>query len=160
MEFARARQAFEAGDWTAASEICRQLLKKNKKDVHALQLMGRLHAQSGNDDQAASYYNQSLKHQPRDPAVHFLLAELALGQGRAQLALERLNKALRLKPDFNAALIQKAAVLERIGHYDEARNCCRTFRCEARTPATWPASTPGSRCTPGNTSKPSTAPTL
>jgi len=121
MEFARARQAFEAGDWTAAGDICRQLLKKNKKDVHALQLLGRLHAQSGNDNQAISYYNQSLKYQPRDPAVHFLLAELALGQGRAQLALERLNKALRLKPNFNAALIQKAAVLERIGHYDEAR---------------------------------------
>ena len=121
MEFSRARQAFEAGDWTTTEGICRQLLKKNKKDVHALQLLGRLHAQSGNIDEAVSYFNQSLKHQPRDPAVHFLLAELALGEGKAGRALERLNKALRLKPSFSAALIQKAAILERIGRYKEAR---------------------------------------
>ncbi|MDY7109132.1 MAG: sulfotransferase [Planctomycetota bacterium] len=121
MEFARARQAFEAGDWTTAEEICLQLLKKDKKNVQALQLLGRLHAQSGNVDQATSFLNQSLKHQPRDPAAHFLLAELALSQGNAGRALERLNKALRLRPGFNAARIQKAAVLERIGRYEEAR---------------------------------------
>ncbi|UCD74319.1 MAG: sulfotransferase [Phycisphaerales bacterium] len=121
MEFARAKQAFEAGDWNSASEICRQILKKNKKDVHALQLMGRIMAQSGRDEEAISYFNRSLKHNPRDPAVHFLLAELALVQGRAAVALDRLDKALRLKPSFNTARIQKAAVLERIGRYDEAR---------------------------------------
>ena len=121
MEFARALQAFEAGDWTAAGEICRQLLKKNEKDVHALQLRGRLRAQSGHDDQATSYYNPEPEIPAEGSGGPFSPGRPRSGTGQSPACGGATEQALCFKPTFNAALIQKAAVLERIGHYDEAR---------------------------------------
>jgi len=119
--FEKAAAAVQAGDLTQAEAICQQLLKRNKRDVNALQLRGQIALKRGDLDQAARHFARCVAIRPRDAEFHFLAGVVASQQGSYAEAIRRLDKALALKPDYGPAVEWKAVVLEWDGEYERAR---------------------------------------
>ncbi len=116
-----AQAAFEAGDLTTAANACKRLLSRNKKDVNVLQMMAEISRKSGLEQEALAYYEKCLKFHPTDAQAHFNTANLLLAMGNARGAMAKLGKALKLAPNYTAAKIEMAFVLERLGDYGAAR---------------------------------------
>ncbi|MHC4082784.1 MAG: tetratricopeptide repeat-containing sulfotransferase family protein [Planctomycetota bacterium] len=119
--FEKAANAVQAGDFGQAEAICQQLLKRNKRDVNALQLRGQIALKRGDLDQAARHFARCVAIRPRDAEFHFLAGVVASQQGNYADAIRRLDKALALKPDYEPAVEWKAVVLEWDGDYERAR---------------------------------------
>ena len=124
---AQAASFFRAGDIERAESTCRKLLKRNKRDVDALQLRGAIAVKRRDYDEAAKHYARCLVIRPRKAHFHFLVGKVAALQGRYEEALRKLDKALTLQPDSEPASEWKAMVLQWDGRYDEARAILEPF---------------------------------
>ena len=122
-----AATAMRAGDLAGAETICLNLLKKNKRDVDALQLRGTLALKRYDFDAALKFYKKCLAIRPREPAFQYLVGKVDAMDGRFPEALKRFDRALAMKPDFEIAAEWKATVLEWNGDYDEARAVLEPF---------------------------------
>ncbi|MGE3536951.1 MAG: tetratricopeptide repeat protein [Candidatus Tectimicrobiota bacterium] len=85
-ELEEARQAYEAGQWSRAEHLCRQLLVRAPRTVEALQLLGMLAHTQGRHALALVYLKHALALQPACGALHRCL-------GMVYCALDRLAEA-------------------------------------------------------------------
>ncbi len=115
-----AERALRSGDLEQAESICRQLLKKNKKDLGALQLRGHIAARRRDFDEALKHYQKCLSVKPREAHFHYLVGKAYAQQGRYSEALRTLDKALALEAGHADAAEWKALVLEWDGRHEEA----------------------------------------
>jgi len=116
-----ALSAFRKNNMYAAEAACLRVLQRDRKNVDALHLMAEIMEVHERIDAAVSYYRKCLAHRPREASLYVSLAHLSLRQGRTDDALAELDRALTLKPDLAAAVIDKAFVYDRLGQYDAAR---------------------------------------
>jgi tetratricopeptide (TPR) repeat protein len=119
--FDQAASFFRAGDLEQAEAICRQLLKRNKRDADALQLRGTIALRRQDFTEAAKQYARCLTIKPREAHFHFLAGKVATLQGQYRQALRKLDRALELEPGYEPAIEWKAKVLEFSGDYEHAR---------------------------------------
>jgi tetratricopeptide (TPR) repeat protein len=125
--FEQAASFFRAGDIEKAESICRQLLKRNKRDVNALQLRGSIAMSRRDYDEAARDFSRCLALRPREARFHYLAGKVAALRGTYVDALRRLDKALALEPENDAAAEWKALVLQWDGRYEQARAVLEPF---------------------------------
>jgi tetratricopeptide (TPR) repeat protein len=130
--FDQAASFFRAGDIEQAEAICKQLLKRNKRDADALQLRGTIALKRRDYAEASKHYARCLAIKPREPRIHFLAGRVAALQGRYGEAVRRLDKALQIKPGYEPAVEWKAKVLEWDGAYDQARALLEPVVAEGR----------------------------
>ena len=123
----RAGQCYRSGDQSQAQELCRGILKRDKRDADALHLLGLIAFQNGTLDKATSYYKKCVGLRPREPRFPYLMAKVSIVQTRLDEALRRLDTALKIDPGYLPALAWKAVVFERSGRYDEARALVEPF---------------------------------
>lgn len=123
----KAGQCYKAGDLSQAQELCRGILKRDKRDADAIHLLGLIAFQNGALDKATSYYKKCIDLRPREPRFPYLLAKVSVVQTRLDEALRRLDDALKLDPEYVPALTWKAVVFERSGRYDDARALVAPF---------------------------------
>jgi tetratricopeptide (TPR) repeat protein len=116
----QALRCLNAGDLTGAERYCRQALQENRKNAHALAVLGQIANISGAYDQAATHLQKAIALRPKQVDFHTLLAEVRVTQGRYRQALSRYEKALKLKPGHRPALAGKAELFNRQGKYDKA----------------------------------------
>ncbi|MCH7937472.1 MAG: tetratricopeptide repeat protein [Proteobacteria bacterium] len=85
---------------------------------------GRRHHHAGRLDEARAIYERVLAEAPENAPekadVLHMLGVVALQQGRLDNALERIEKALALKPDFALAHNSAGSVHQRLGRTDDA----------------------------------------
>jgi tetratricopeptide (TPR) repeat protein len=130
--FAQAASFFRAGDLEQAEAICRQLLKRNKRDADALQMRGTIALRRRDYAEAAKHYARCLAIKPKEPHFHFLVGRVAALQGRHAEARRKLDRALQLKPGYEPAVEWKAKVLQWDGDYEQARETLAPFVEDAR----------------------------
>ena len=122
VERTQAQNAFVKGDLRTAEEMCLRLLKQDKKDFRSQLLLGQVYRAQGRCDEAGLCYQKCLKQRPRDASVYFLLGALSFTQGKMKEAIAKLDRAIKLKPNYEAALVEKGYVYERLNQYDAARD--------------------------------------
>ena len=91
------------------------LEQKSRSDPQNAQLkveLGNAYYDSGQYQQAAEAYEQSLQIRPRDPVVETDLATCYHYLGQADKAIEILDKVLAYSPGFEQALLNKGIVLQ------------------------------------------------
>jgi tetratricopeptide (TPR) repeat protein len=130
--FEQAASYFRAGDLEQAEAICKQLLKRNKRDADALQLRGAIAVSRRDYDEAAKHYARCVTIMPREPQFHFLAGKLAALQGRYGEAVRKLDKALELQAGYEPAIEWKAKILEWDGDYEQARGLLEPFVADGR----------------------------
>lgn len=117
----QAQQAFKAGQLQEAREKCDRLLRRNKGNVAALDMLGRIALARGLTEKAASYITTYATLRPRDPGPQLLLGEILTFQGKHREAVKHYDRALRLRPDSMTAVAGKAGAFELSGQPDKAR---------------------------------------
>jgi len=120
-DFREAYTAFKKGNMYGAEAACRRVLKQNKKHVDALHLMAEIMTVHDRFTEAYEYFKKCAAIRPREAGLYVSLANVSFTQGRTEDALVELEKALKLRPGYPAAVMDKAFVLDRLGRYDEAR---------------------------------------
>jgi tetratricopeptide (TPR) repeat protein len=123
----QARRCLQAGNLDEAERISRQLLKRNRKDVNALQLLGSIATTRGAYVDAAEYYRTCVRLNPTAAGLHFLYGKACSMLGRYEEAIAGYDEALRLKPDDRLCAGWKAGALERLEKYDQARDVLQPF---------------------------------
>ena len=115
-----AMRLLRAGELDDAEAIGRQLLKRDKRNVDAIQLRGAIALKKGDYTGALKHYQRCLSIRPREPHFQFLLGKVLALDGRYADALKKLNKAIELQPDHMQAAEYKALVHQWDGDYDDA----------------------------------------
>lgn len=125
----RGELAMQLGDYDAArAELDRAL--QLHRDPHTLATRATLLARLGEPDQARALYEESLRLLLADEAMprawtHLQLAELDLEAGRAQAALEQLDRAEQAMPGWWQVESHRAAALLALGRPEEALTTLR-----------------------------------
>ena len=117
----RATRAYRGGSLGEAEILCKQGLKRNKRDVTALQMLGTIAVRRGAFDEALGYYRRCAELRPQEAHYHYLVGKAQAISGRLDEAMASLQRALRIEPGYAHAVSWLAAVLERVGDYDRAR---------------------------------------
>ncbi|MEE8156094.1 MAG: sulfotransferase [Phycisphaerales bacterium] len=117
----QAVQLFNARNYAEAEQICKQILRRHKDDVTALQVMAGVTTARIDFARAAEYHQKCITLKPKDPEHRFRLAILRTFQGQYDEAVTEFGRVLKLRHDHRAALSGMAEALERQGKYDEAR---------------------------------------
>jgi len=130
--FEQAASFVRAGDLEQAEAICKQLLKRNKRDADAYQLRGTIAMKRQDHAEAAKHYARCLTIKPREAHFHFLAGRVATLRGQFVEALRKLDRALQIRPGYEPAIEWKAKVLEFSGDYEQARVVLEPFVADGR----------------------------
>jgi len=103
---AAAEAALAAGNPVEGIAMAEAMLGARPDSVAVLKFLARAHADRGNYQQAGHFCLRALDLAATDPAIHFLLAQLAEAVGDLATAREALEKTLYLDPGSIAALIE------------------------------------------------------
>jgi tetratricopeptide (TPR) repeat protein len=132
---ARAREAIGAGRHGEARELCLQALRRNKRDLDALELLGIIELDLGVFDAALRHFESCAKLRPEEIKFEYLIGRVQSDQGRAKDAIARFERCLRRDPRSLLYAQSMAVVLERIGEHERARSLLRPFIDEGRATA-------------------------
>jgi chemotaxis protein methyltransferase CheR len=125
---AEAQAALDRTDPETAMAKAQALLAAQPGDAQALLVLARAHADRGNYRQAEACCLQALEGAATDPAVHFLLAQLAEAAGDPATAREALQRTLYLDPGRVAALVELGQLLTRDGQTGKGLRLLRSAR--------------------------------
>jgi tetratricopeptide (TPR) repeat protein len=128
----QAQQAYDANQFPQAQAKCNLLLQRNPGNVQALDMLGRIALAQGFTEKAASYITKYAALRPRDPGPQLLLGEILSFQGKHREAVNRFERALRLKPDSTRAIAGKAGAYELSGERDKARAVIEPYLSSGR----------------------------
>ncbi|MHC5005636.1 MAG: tetratricopeptide repeat protein, partial [Planctomycetota bacterium] len=115
-----AKRAIGSGRFAEARDLCERAVKKDRNDVDAHELLGVLALEQGLFDEAARRFRKCVSLRPRERRYTYRLGQVLHDQGRVREAIDKFDAVLRAGADPHAAL-SKAAALERIGAYEDAR---------------------------------------
>jgi tetratricopeptide (TPR) repeat protein len=114
-----ARMYADAGFFSGAAEAYEEYLKLQPEDQNARRERGFAYCRFGRMQTALPDLTRYVTEFPRDPVGHFELG-LCLTLGDTGQALQQLNEALHLKPDFMPARQARGWLLQREGKWQEA----------------------------------------
>ncbi|MCZ6492619.1 MAG: sulfotransferase [Planctomycetota bacterium] len=118
--YQQAKQCLESRDFTQAEQLSRKLLRRNKRDHNALQVLGSCAYAKGDYEKAVEYLKQCIALQPRDPLFLCHLALVRTAEGKPDAAVACYDRALKVRPGFPVAIGGKAVTLENAGDSEAA----------------------------------------
>ncbi len=121
IETARAHHL--AGRLPEAERICRQLLQADPGDADALNLLGVMAHQAGDNRSAVELIEQAVRRQPANPKFLNNLGEAHRALGRLEDALALYGKVLAVEPGHFGALVNRGNALQQLGRHEEAVAC-------------------------------------
>ncbi len=116
----QAIDAHQQGRLALAATLYRTLLEQVPDNADALHLLGVVEGQEGDLTSARSLINRSLQVDADQPLARANLAGILLRLQQPEAAVEQLEQALRLKPEWPEVLCQHAAALQGLGRPLEA----------------------------------------
>lgn len=119
---ARLQQAVEhhsRGEFTEAESFYRQVLQDAPGHPDALHLLGMIEYQRGNNDLAIELIGQAIQHTQSAP-MFCNLGIVLLAQGKIEMALESLHRAIDLDPRYLLSYTNMGYALKSAGRGDEA----------------------------------------
>ncbi len=115
-----ATQLMRAGELADAESICRRLLKRNRRDIDAIQMRGEIALKKKDYAKALKHYQRCLTMRPSEPHFQFLVGKVLGLDGRWGEAIKKFDKTLALQPDNAKAAEYKALIHQWDGDYDAA----------------------------------------
>ncbi len=120
--------AHNAGNLAEAETLCNFVLAHDRRQFDALNLLGIIHAQRRNHDEAVRIIERALKVNPRSAEAYANLGRVQFAMGDAARAAASYVKALAIKPDFVLALVNYSIVLRHCGRpLDALAQCDRAL---------------------------------
>jgi predicted O-linked N-acetylglucosamine transferase (SPINDLY family) len=117
--FGRALGAHRSGNLDEAARLYAQLLKRDRSNYPVMQMLGVLRAQQNQTKEAIALFRQALKFS-RSPELFCNLGNVLHTIGRQAEAIQNYAEALKLRPEYGAALNGRGIALLTLGHVDRA----------------------------------------
>jgi len=116
----RARWRFQRGDLNGARQEYERSIALDPSDARARHDFGTLLLTLGEHDAARQQFQALNDLFPGDPQALLGLAAVAAGKQQPAEAIELLQRALQVKPEWNLALINLGAAYETLGRWGDA----------------------------------------
>lgn len=111
------------------------LADERPDDVRILNILGSAHAQAGNLREARRAFERALEVEPHNVGAHLNLATFLSSQGDVDGAVEVLDRALALQPDYALLHERKGLLWYGAGRFAEAEAAlARAWALDARNP--------------------------
>lgn len=110
----------QAGRLEKAEQIYLAVLKKERDNIHALNLLGMLCVNAFRPDEAVFFIAKALKLQPNNPESHANMALAYKDQGKPEQAVKHFRESLRLDPYNPVVHNNLGNVLREMSRPDEA----------------------------------------
>lgn len=111
-----------------------EALSVDRHNRSAMTNLVSLYTATGREEMAAPLRRRIRRHQERNPYHHFTVAETAIADERFDEALQRLQRAIRLKPDEHRFHYLRALVFQQLGQIREAERSLRRAHAHAGYP--------------------------
>lgn len=135
---AQAMGLAQSGSLGEAEAVLLRIRAAFPRDPDALQLLGMLARQRGDQRAAIDLFRQSLAIEPRQPHVLNNLGNAHAAEGDHAAALEAYGRALALKPDYADAAVNRALALIALDRpTDAARGMAATLRAQPGSARGW-----------------------
>jgi len=123
--FSLALRHQHAGQFQQAEQLYRQVLAEDPRNSDALHLLGTLALQAGKPAIAHQLIEQATKVTSNIAEYWLNLGLAQAGLNQLDIALQSINRALQLKPEFADAFYHKANILLKNGRTEEAEESLR-----------------------------------
>ncbi len=120
-QFQIAVQHFNAGRLQEAQAAGLELLKRKPRNSSLLQLLGEIARQTGEVSAAEDLFRRAIVNDAKDANAYFRLGTLLAHLGRRDDAIQVLESAVRVRPDFVDALCLLGDMFQDLGRESEAR---------------------------------------
>jgi tetratricopeptide (TPR) repeat protein len=120
LELVQAANALTAGDLALAEQLCRNVLKRDRRNVAAMRLLGDVGVQFGRFEEAEVLFTLCLELAPGFQLARHSYADLLFRTLRYREALAEVDTILAAEPEHSSALLLKASILAMVGSLDEA----------------------------------------
>jgi len=117
-----ARQCLQTGELRQAAALYTQLLRLDPQHPEALNFFATQALSSEQFSQRMEMLQRALASNPGDASLHKNIGLAHRDRGELSEALSAFNAALKIKPNYPVALLNKGAVLEQTGRRQEALN--------------------------------------
>ena len=117
----QAEQAFRAGQFEAAEQMCRSILARTPGQSTALQILGLSLARRGEHEGAETALRQSIAINPRSSSTHVNLGNVCSLRGDFTQAEASYRAALALTPNHPEALFNLGLALKSQARLEEAK---------------------------------------
>lgn len=119
--FQRALAAYHGNDLRTAGALCKEIVKHDRRNIRALDLLGQIAWETGEPDESIALHRQAVKAAPKNARLRTNLGRAYARNGRHQEAIRQYDEALKLEPEQTAAVSGKADSFMKRGKYDQAR---------------------------------------
>lgn len=116
----QAAQAFQAGNLDAAEIILEKILRKDSRNLPALNILGLIKASQSKPKEAAALLKKAIGINPSDPSLRYNLAKALQESGADKESLPHHKKAVEFSPHDHAAWLNYGVSLSRLGLYNDA----------------------------------------
>jgi len=124
----RSQQNNSAEDKAAAAEEFQQELLMDVTNANAAYELGELHRKAGRRDKAEYYFNLALKRYPDFEQAQVGVSRVLLAEGKPELALPHLRRAVSLEPDDANCYFHLAQAYGALGNVGEQRKALEEFQ--------------------------------
>ena len=108
------------GDPSRAAALCRSIIQADPQNFDAFYLLGFLHGQKGDFDQAEYFFGEACSRNPASADAFFMRGHALQKLTRDEDAISAFGQALAVNPHLAEALLNRAASLFRLRCYEEA----------------------------------------
>ncbi len=122
-----AQKQCETGNFALAQTLCREILHREPDHLLALNLLGMIAAQEGDNLGAIAWYQQAVKVHPNMPEFHYNLANALKLAGQQAEAIAHYCQAITLRPNYTKACynlgnlhLERGEIQEAIAQYQQA----------------------------------------
>ena len=122
-EFNRACQYYQSSDLKGAEAICRKILSVSPDDPNALNLLGLIAHQSGENETATMLISRAIRNNPEDPFLFNNLGAVLHDSDKFSEAITSYKRAIQIKSDYADAYNNMGLVFQEQGKADEAISC-------------------------------------
>lgn len=123
----QAQELLRRGNLEEARVLAEGLCRQHKRDAESHYMLGSIHGQLGEFEQAAKWFRRAVELQPSAVVAHCGLGSALEAQGKWGEAEKCYRHALHLKSDFPDARLQLAGILLRQEKLSEAKQCLETY---------------------------------
>lgn len=101
-----------------AKSTYEEIIKINPNHANALFLLGVVHAQKNNHQQAIDCIGRAIACQPDNAYFHFVLGNSLKELGKFDQAISSFDQAIALNPDYAEAYLQRGTVLHELNQFE------------------------------------------
>jgi len=110
-ELEKAEKIRNSGKISAATEILKNILKKNPANFRALSMLGTIYLSEGKLDEAKVCYREEIRLKPQEDGAHLNLGTVHKRQGDLAAAEKEYRAALAVNPRMTEAIASLAGIL-------------------------------------------------